>query len=55
MTEKEILEFCEFYNNELPSPVHEPKRFEYYYRMWKYIKRIRERNSGGDIATSKQE
>jgi hypothetical protein len=42
MTNEEIEnaynEMVEMWGNRLPNPEHEPLRFAYYVRMWKYYK-----------------
>ena len=39
MIEKEIEEFLEYFkDSELPNPEHEPIRFAYYVRMFRYWK-----------------
>lgn len=42
MSEKEILEFyndmCEHYGDSMPNPEHEPRRFAFYVKLFKYIR-----------------
>ena len=39
MIEDEIKEFLEYYEGtELPNPEHEPRRFAYYVKMFRYWK-----------------
>jgi hypothetical protein len=45
MTDSEILEFynklVEYYGDKLPSFEHEPKRFAFYVKMYKHVKRLK--------------
>ena len=42
--EEEIQAFLEHYDYDVPNPEHEPKRFAYYVKMWRYY--ISKRNGG---------
>ena len=36
----EMRDFLKFYNNNVPSPIHFPKTFEYLVKLWKYHRGI---------------
>jgi hypothetical protein len=36
--EEQIEEFLKMYGNRLPNPEHCPKEFEYYVKLYKYVK-----------------
>jgi hypothetical protein len=38
MNDKELNEFLEFYNNDVPNPEQEPIRFKYYVKLFQFCK-----------------
>jgi hypothetical protein len=36
MSDEEIMAFLEHYNHNIPDPIHEPKRFAMFVKMWRY-------------------
>lgn len=40
----EIKNFLEHFDYDVPNPEHEPRRFEYYVRMYRYYKERQRRN-----------
>lgn len=40
MTDKEAIinEFLEYYNHKIPDPIHYPKQFEYYLKLFYYYR-----------------
>jgi len=43
--EEQIEEFLKMYGDRLPNPEHCPKEFEYYVRLYKYVKGVKNENN----------
>lgn len=54
--EEQIQDFLNFYNNNVPSPEHEPIRFQKYVDIYKYHKqrqadrKLQEFNGNGEVS-----